>query len=260
MDPWLERPMVYPGFHDSFLTYLRAALSAALPPGFAVTGQSRVYIDPEQVRVPDLGVLGPPDPDGGTAVAATAGLARVGMVLAATEPAPEPTNEAYLEVVTAEDERLVTAIELLSPSNKEPGEGRKAYLEKQRECRAADVNLVEIDLVRAGRHTTAVSEARLRAVSPNGYDYHVCVTVAAEPRKYFVAPVRLADRLPRIAVPLTLDLEPVPIDLQPVFDRCYDEGGFARLAKYGRRDPEPPLTPEQKAWADAILKGKGLLP
>ena len=259
MDPWLERSMVYPGFHDGFLFCLRAALAAVLPPGFAVSGQTRVYVDPEQVRVPDLGVLGPPDQSGGAAVA-TAGLARVGMLLAGTEPAPEPTTEAYLEVVTAEDERLVTAIELLSPSNKEPGEGRRSYLRKQEEFKAAGANLVEIDLVRGGRHTTAVPEARLRAVAPNGYDYHACATVAGGRRRYYVAPFRLADRLPTVGVPLTPDIEPVAIDLQPVFDRCYDEGGFARLAKYGRREPEPPLTPEQKAWADAILREKGLVP
>ena len=58
----------------------------------------------------------------------------------------------------------------------------------------------------------------------------------------------------------TPDREPVAIDLRPVFDRCYDEGGFARLMKYATRAPDPPLTADQKAWADAVLKEKGLLP
>jgi hypothetical protein len=261
MDPWLERPFVYPGFHNDFLTYLRAALSTRLPAGFAVNGQSRVYVDAEhrQVRVPDLGVTGPVETGGGAAVA-TAGLARVGMLAAGAEPTPDPTTEVYLEILTDDDERLVTAVELLSPSNKEPGEGRKEYLKKQAECKTAGVNLVEIDFVRGGRHTTAVPEARLRALAPGGYDYHVCVTVEGDSREYFVAPFALAARLPTIGVPLTLDREPVTVELQPVFDRCYDEGGFDRLVKYATRDPVPPLTPEQKAWADAILKEKGLVP
>jgi len=258
MDPWLERPFVYPGFHDGFLIYLRAALASALPPGFAVTGQSRVYVDETQLRVPDLGVLGPADGGGGTAVAPAA-LSRVGMLAAGVERTPDPITEAYLEILTAEDERLVTVIELLSPSNKASGAGREAYLEKQEECRVGGVNLVEIDLLRGGRHTTAVAERRLRALAPGGFDYHACVVLAATSRQYFVAPFALAARLPTIGVPLTLDREPVAVELQPVFDRCYDEGGFARLVKYGRRDPEPPLTAEQKAWADAILREKGLL-
>ena len=260
MDPWLERPAVYPGFHDGFLIYLRAALSPRLPTGFAVTGQSRVYVDADhrQFRVPDLGVTGPAGGGGGAAVA-TAGLTRVGMLAANHDPAPDPITEVYLEIVTTEDEELVTAIELLSPSNKVPGDGRKEYLTKQAECRAAGVNLVEIDLVRGGRHTTAIPERQLRALAPGGFDYHACVTLGGGARQHFVAPFALAARLPTIGIPLTLDREPVAVDLQPVFDRCYDEGGFERLVKYGRRDPDPPLTPDQKAWADALLRAKGLL-
>ena len=51
----------------------------------------------------------------------------------------------------------------------------------------------------------------------------------------------------------------VKLDLQAVFDRCYDEGPFADLARYDRRQPDPPLTPEQRAWAESILREKGLL-
>ncbi|QDU18732.1 DUF4058 family protein [Urbifossiella limnaea] len=153
------------------------------------------------------------------------------------ERTPDPITEAYLEVLTTEDEQLVTAVEVLSPSNKVPGAGRREYLKKRKECRTGGVHLVEIDLVRGGRHTTAVPEGRLRRLAPGGFDYHACVTLEADERQYFVAPFPLAARLPTIGVPLTLDREPVAVELQPVFDRCYDEGGFARLVKYGHRAP-----------------------
>jgi hypothetical protein len=255
MDPWLERPFLFPGFHDGFLTYLRAALSARLPRGYAVTAGSRVYVDPELRRVPDLGVFGPPG------AAAAAVLTRVGMLAAAADPMSDPVTEAYLEILSGEDDRLVTVIEMLSPANKAAGENaRGAYRHKQAECRYGGVNLVELDLLRGGAHTTVVSAARLRAVAPSGYDYHVSVFMAGEPGGVFVAPFRLTDRLPTIAVPLGADADPVPIDLQPVFDRCYDEGGFDRLMKYDRQQPDPPLAPEPRAWADGILREKGLVP
>jgi hypothetical protein len=258
MDPWLERPVVFPTVHSNLMNYLQEELNRLLPAGFVATTENRVYVEPDdQQRVPDVGVFGPP----GTAGGSTAVLSRFGLVAAGTDTRSDPVREAVVNILSGDDDRLVTVVEVLSPGNKRAGEaGRAAYRNKQGECRAGGVNLVEIDLLRGGTHTTAVPATRLRALAPGGYDYHVCVTVAADPREFYVAPFRLADRLPPVAVPLTPGMEPVAVGLQPVFDRCYDAGRYALLAKYDRRDPDPPLAPEQKAWADAILKEKGLVP
>jgi hypothetical protein len=51
----------------------------------------------------------------------------------------------------------------------------------------------------------------------------------------------------------------VKIDLQAVFDRCYDTGPYPVENPY-RLAPEPPLNPEQDAWATNLLREKGLLP
>ena len=51
---------------------------------------------------------------------------------------------------------VVTAIEVLNPSNKVPGPARQGYKSKQRDYLAARVNLVEIDLVRSGRRMPMV--------------------------------------------------------------------------------------------------------
>ncbi len=50
----------------------------------------------------------------------------------------------------ASGERVVTAIEVLSPANKLPGKAREAYRANQRDFIAAGVNFVEIDLIRQG--------------------------------------------------------------------------------------------------------------
>ncbi len=259
MDPWLERPVVFPTVHGNFMNYLQEALNQFLPAGFVATTENRIYTDPDdQQRVPDVGVFGPADRPAG---AATGVLTRFGLVAAGTDSRSDPVRERVLNILTGDDDRVVTVVEVLSPGNKRPGTaGRAAYRNKQSECRTGGVNLVEIDLLRGGRHTTTVPEARLRAAAAGGYDYHVCVTVAADPREFYVAPFRLADRLPTTGVPLVPGIDPVAIDLQAVLDRCYDAGRYALLAKYGRREPDPPLTPEQRAWADAILKEKGLVP
>ena len=59
----------------------------------------------------------------------------------------EPITETYLEIVdAASGNKVLTAIEFLRPTNKLPGDGSELYLRKQREYRAAGINLVEIDL------------------------------------------------------------------------------------------------------------------
>jgi len=255
MDPWLERPMAFPTLHNTLVTHLQSALKPLLPRGYMALSANRVWVDVQARREPDVGVFGPPEPAIGGTLAAPAGE----LLTLAAEPLADPVEEPYLEVRSTEDDRLVTAIEVVSLSNKRPGEtGRESYRQKQAEFRAGGVNLIEIDLLRAGPHVTAVSRAELRAAG--AFDYHVCLSPADTPGRCLVAAFRLADRLPTIPVALDPGVGPVRLDLQAVFDRCYDDGPFADLARYGRRDPEPPLTPEQKAWADGILREKGLLP
>jgi hypothetical protein len=130
-------------------------------------------------------------------------------------------REPFVEVLTAGDrsERLVTAIELLSPSDKAPGErGRELYLRKQRELLDSPSHLVEIDLLRGGTHTTAVPLERLLA-QVDRFDYHVSVHRSDRFEDFRVYPVRLDERLPEIAVPLLTGDAEIPLDLQAVFER-----------------------------------------
>lgn len=259
MDPWLERPMAFPTLHNSLITTLQTVLKRLLPPGYIALSANRVWVDVQARREPDVGVFAPPDPPTGAGGAVMTALPWPGLLAIAADPVPDPVEEPYLEIVSGEDDRLVTAIEVLSLSNKKPGDtGRTSYQQKQGEYRASGVNLVEIDLLRGGAHTTAVPEARLRTTA-GPFDYHVCVSAVEIAGRFLVAPVKLADRLPTVPVPLDAGVPAVMLDLQAAFDRCFDDGPFADLARYDRRRPDPPLTPEQQAWAEGILREKGLL-
>ncbi len=63
----------------------------------------------------------------------------------------EPKFTPYLKTVGTQDRRVVTVVEMLSPANKTPGKDRNAYLAKREEYLAANVNLVEINLLRASK-------------------------------------------------------------------------------------------------------------
>ncbi len=252
MDPWLEGPGVFPDLHNTFITFLRSELNRRLPPPFRAAIATRIYMEDSDRRAePDVDVFPWLVAD------STATLERplsTGIELPVRSQPDEEITEPFVEIRTTDGgDRLVTSVEILSPTNKRRGAaGRGLYLAKQQELRLAGVNLVEIDLLRSGTHSTAVRLTDLRA-SGVAYDYHVCTTRADRPTVCFVVPIRLSDSLPQIAVPLTDDVEAISIDLQSIFERCYDDARYERAVRYSI-PCEPPLSAEQSVWADDLLK------
>ncbi len=210
MDPYLESPEIFPDFHGGFITYLREALQAILPVRYFAALGRRQW----------------------------------------TEFAYDEFREPFVEIYTRGEDgkRLVASIEILSLANKAPGDhGRDLYRKKQDELLASQVHLVEIDFLRGGEHATAVPlEAARDACGP--FDYHVSVRPFDDLDTFQVYPVRLEDRLPPIAVPLLPGDPPVTLDLQIVFDRCYDAGPYAREIRYDTDAVVPPLGPDRTAW------------
>ena len=161
MDPYLEQP--WRSVHQRLITYAGDQLQAALPRQFRVEVEERVFVagdlDGQRTIWPDVHVVERHDPrssDAGT-VGGTA-LAEP-VVLELTD---EPVTESYLEIVDATSgNRVITAIEFLSPTNKLPGDGNDMYVRKQREYRAAGVNQVEIDLTRQGDRSAVFPLASL---------------------------------------------------------------------------------------------------
>lgn len=68
----------------------------------------------------------------------------------------------------------------------------------------------------------------------------------------------LRERLPAIRIPLRPTDPDVPLDLQALIDRCYENGRYDDLDY--TREPDPPLDPPDAEWAEALLRGKGLRP
>jgi hypothetical protein len=173
----------------------------------------------------------------------------------------EEFRQTYLDIYAKPgNERLVTTIEMLSPTNKTAGgEGRVLYLQKQREVLASKVNLVEIDLLRGGQHTTAVRPEDAHAKA-GPFDYHVCVHTFEEPDDFVIYPISLGERLPVVVIPLLPGDPTLSVDLQPLLDRCYDMGLYERSIPYSGGAPATPLTPEQTSWIEQILRDRGILP
>ena len=164
----------------------------------------------------------------------------------------EEHHEDYLEIRQRSDGRLVTLVDVVSPPNKTTASGRTAYLDKRREGRNANANLVELDLVLQGEPTLEYSRDGL----PD-WDYAVTVTRATQPERYEIYTATLQKKLPRFRLPLAADDRDTVLDLHTAFTRCYDQGGFAAKIDYGR-DPTTRLAAEDRKWLDEVLKQQKL--
>ena len=190
---------------------------------------------------------------GATAVVRSAGTAPI-----LVEAEREPLTEGYVEIIDAgSGNRVVTIIEVLSPANKTPGAGRLEYQRKQREITRSETNLVEIDLLRAGRHVLAVPLENI----PSGRrtPYMVCVRRATVRSTAEIYPAPLSEKLPTVKIPLRPGDADVSLDLQALIDQCYRKGRYEGDLDY-RRDPEPPLLGPDAEWSVELLHRQGLRP
>lgn len=261
MDPFLEHPDHFPNLHNRLIVYLEDALQQVLPePYFAKSGR-RVWIESGARNVePDVNVHEHPHPRARQTVGrSVASLVETHPIVVTVPQEPEdPFRESYLEVYARDSagKQLVTSIEVLSRANKSGGsKGRKLFQKKQRQMMEEGVNLVEIDLLRWGKHTTAVPQPLLAARCPQ-FDYHICIHQTDQPREFFLYPFRLQDSIPEIAIPLRAGANLPLIDLQAIFNRCYDAGSFPYEINYDHDTVEPPLSPAQRAFAAELLKGR----
>lgn len=256
MDPFLEHPSIFPDLHDGFISNLREALQPDLPePYYAALGR-RAWVEiSERFIGPDVNVVRDGkravDMEGGVAVADRSASGPV-VVRVPHDERVETLVEIF--VGRGGTRRLVTAIEMLSPTNKMPGEqGRELYLRKQQELLLSKTHLVEIDLLRGGAHATAVPRDRLeRNAAP--FDYHVCIHRFDNLEDYFIYPILLPHSLPTIHVPLLPGDGEVSLHLQKVFNRTYDAGPYFREIDYRADLIVPPLSSEYAQWYGKLLK------
>jgi hypothetical protein len=252
MDPYLEYH--WRSVHHRLITYLGDQLQSVLPRSFRVEVEERVFVsgDGEGDRsiVPDAYVTRRPTKNPMQTSGATATTEPV-----VIELRDEPITEAYLEIIdTTSGEKVVTAIELLSPTNKREGDGNDLYVRKQQEYRIAKVNQVEIDLTRTGNRDLVFPMNRIPSVHRT--TYLATVRRGTAPLKIEVYPMPLNQPLPVIAVPLGTGQKDAPLDLQAAVNACYLNGRYEDI-DYSQ-PLRPTLTQPDAAWCENRLKSLGL--
>ena len=256
MDPYLESH--WRDIHAGLIIYARDALQGFLPNSLRARVEESVLLETptgfaDHPLVPDVRVVEFTSRRV-TETAPGAGIAVAEREL--VEVDAEPATETFIEIIDRESgNRVVTVIEFLSPSNKSPGKNQEQYLRKQNEICSSTSNLVEIDLNRFGTHSLAFPLGNLRRSGRTAYMASVRRPNGSGLAEVYSMP--LWERLPTIKIPLRPTDADVPLELQPLVDQCYRNGGYEGTLNYAV-DPEPPLDGSEKEWAETMLIQKGL--
>ena len=164
-------------------------------------------------------------------------------------PLPDEVRESYLEIRSSEGERVITVLEVLSPTNKRPGEGRDQYLRKRLNILGTLTHLVEIDLLRGGQ-----------PMPMYGYqgssDYRIVISRAARRPRADLLAFSIRQPIPTFHLPLQSGDDEPEVDLNHLLHALYDRAGYDLRIDY-RDAPEPPLAGDEAAWADMLLREAG---
>jgi hypothetical protein len=251
MDPYLERRNVWPDVHSALIVATRDALAPQVAPAYYVAIEERTYIvaldSAEFVGRPDVAVITATTGARPASAAATA-TAAASVAQTVVLPQFEEVGERYLEIRDAQTHAVVTAIEILSPSNKAPGEGRDAYEEKRRQVLSTRTNLVEIDLLRGGKP--------MEMQPPPPGDYRILVRAGWERPHARLYACSIRQALPEVPVPLRRGEQDERLPLGHLLTGIYARAHYDLRLDY-RQPPEPALSPADAAWADALLRTPG---
>jgi hypothetical protein len=245
MNPYFEQPWLWRAFHGRFLVLLQDVITPLVVPRYTCDYEEALFLDE------------PTGPTSSFAVAdlafarrsrskKTISLTAVAAPVTGTVPDILRRRHRWLTVRDTADRRVVTVIELLSPSNKQGGPDREQYLTKRRRVLNSSAHFIEIDLLRGGQ--------RMPITDVPACDYLVMVSRRKERPRVGLWPIGLRDELPAVPIPLRGEPEPM-IPLKPVLDRVYDGGGY-RYKLYDH-PPDPPLSAADARWAHGLIAREG---
>ncbi|MBI5653387.1 MAG: DUF4058 family protein [Chloroflexi bacterium] len=248
MDPYLENSHIWHGVHTLLIGEIVKTLTTELAPRYYVALEERTYIaatDPDTfVARADAAIIGaPPEPRepglGSTPVAV------LEQAITVEVPFVDEIQQGYLEIRETATHKVITIIEILSPTNKLPGKGRDDYEAKRLEIFGTRTNLIEIDFLRAGK---PMPMSHLPASH-----YRILVHRGWQRRKAQLYAFNATDPIPAIPVPLQQGETEPKLALNDLLARVYESARYDLRIDY-TVDPTPAFDPAVGAWSRELLQ------
>lgn len=254
MDPYLEDPAIWRGFHHRLANEIADRLNPFIGPKYyadieVYTTFEEVHIGKPKPIIPDVAII-----------AAAGGASVPAIAVADTTAAMPPVRRAAMvisvtlravHIYVTETDELVTSIEILSPYNKR-GEGLAEYRRKRSTLLASNVHLVEIDLLRGGQRVGS----EVQGPPLDTADYILLVNRGTEinPGVWSdVWPVTLDNALPLLPIPLDPPDADVLLDMNATLRTVYERAAYERRIDYRQPAPPPALRPALAKWMKAHL-------
>ena len=253
MNPYLETLGLWPDVHNRLIGATSSFLRRNLPIRYSVVTEERVVVGhnpPEETRrryaIPDVAISGDAAaPVPGSDVRRSADGAVTVLI-----PEVYWFRQKFLTIREQSRGYAVAILEILSPSNKYQGEGRREYVDKRLRILESATHLVEIDLVRAGD-----------PLPLDGYagdtPYSILVSRNELRPSAELYPFGLQSGIPDFVVPLLNDEDEPTLRLGEIVNDIYLQDLYGRLVDYSR-DPAGPLSAADREWIDQMLCEKGL--
>jgi len=252
MNPYLEHPDRWSTVHNRLIVALADVLTPQLLPKYQVDIEKRIYnvvgLNSLLVGKPDVTIQLPRQPQS-SSVTQVAVADIPNRPIQVSVPVTEEVREAYLEIKEAATQLVVTAIEILSPTNKR-GEGRQKYEQKRQQVLNSPTHLVEIDLLREGAPLPLTEQ-------PEPSNYRILISRSDTRPLADLYPFNLSEPIPAVPIPLQKEDEEPSINLQALLTDIYDRSGYDYFIDY-HTDPLPPLTAQELQWVDAVLNNHHL--
>ncbi len=245
MDPYLEGHL-WPDVHHSLASAIAELLTDQITPAYVAR------IEPYSVEdtnvAADAGIMYPD-----VALLYRKAKARRDEVHEPPSSAPPITPptisievpipvEVRVPVVAIRDRssnRLITAIEILSPVNKrEPG--MEPYCRKRERLCTAGVHFLEIDLIRRSTRTMEHPEV------PKAH--YLVSLIRAESQTLTCWAFNVQDELPVVPVPLRVPDEDATLDLKKALELIYARNRYDLSVDYRQPPPPPAFGKDDSVW------------
>lgn len=257
MDPYLERWGLWEEIHTNLIVSIQHFLTPLLRPKYRVAVEQRTYLSlvPAEAKLigkPDVMVVmaSPAGVPTGAASLAVAEAAVADPPLPGELPMAEEIIERHLEIRDTATHEVITAIGILSPTNKQDAEGRQQYERKRLNVLASATSLVEIDLLRAGQPFAMKVKG---ATQESKNDYRIVISRSWQRPTADLYLFSVRQPVPAFHIPLRAgEAEPV-LPLNQILHQLYDRGGYDLAIDYSQ-PPAPPLSAEDAAWADQLMQ------
>ena len=247
MDPYLEQPFIFPGFHHSLAVEIKRQLNPQLGSKYFADLEITITIkdghDGNQYNViPDTAVMERiPTAPMVDVSPSTITIARPTVQKQILMPAQRKLFSVQIRAVATRE--LITSVEILSPINKR-GRGFREYELKRERILFSHVNLVEVDFLRGGQRPALELDPL-----EDDKDYVLLVNRAdLFQRQSDIWTIGLDEPVPTIPIPLLPSDPDVPLDLNSAIQEVYQSSSYQYRLDYSSPVPSPRLRPEMAAW------------